>query len=178
MHHFQAYDESSILINKTSKSLMLKVNVLKTKDPEVKEVQPTRRRLRYEDVYIDDSEDENSDENSACGEIEAACEVATWNCENQNANSGDFVLVKLLSDKNKEFCYLAVCQRKIDDDILVTFMKKYGNDSTIFKMDEDDERLVSNRHNTDFGATKTQECWCKSIVSIFEKCNCKRNAIQ
>lgn len=145
MHHFQAYNESEILISKTSKSLMLKVSILKNEDNEVEDVQPTRCRLRYEDVYSDDSNNGQSDENPSEGVEIDNHEVTLSNCKTQDANPGDFVLVKLLSEKNKEFHYLAVCQKKINDDILVTFMKKYGEDSSIFKIDEDDERLVSNK---------------------------------
>lgn len=66
--------------------------------------------------------------------------------KNQDANVGDFVmLVKLLSENEKEFHYLAVCQRKINDDKLVTIMKKYREDCSIFKTNKVDQRFVSNK---------------------------------
>ncbi|KAG8299435.1 hypothetical protein J6590_101139, partial [Homalodisca vitripennis] len=45
----------------------------------------------------------------------------------------------------KEFRYVAVCQSKVNEDIVVTFLRKYGEDTTLFKIDENDERLVATK---------------------------------
>ncbi|KAG8315230.1 hypothetical protein J6590_075329 [Homalodisca vitripennis] len=145
MHHFQAYSDHEILISRTSKSLMLKVGI-KNEEYDATKLS-TRRRLHYEDVYSDESDD---DKYESTGKDDAQMETDEEPLSNtdrnvQHPNPGDFVLVKLLSNKMKEFRYVAVCQSKVNEDIVVTFLRKYGEDTTLFKIDENDERLVATK---------------------------------
>ncbi|KAG8285742.1 hypothetical protein J6590_074475 [Homalodisca vitripennis] len=56
MHHFQAYSDHEILISRTSKSLMLKVDI-KNEEYDATKLS-TRRRLHYEDAFSDESDDD------------------------------------------------------------------------------------------------------------------------
>lgn len=89
-HHYRPYNETDILVGKTSTSLMNRTCVF-TNNPSC------RKRLTYSDVYSSESDDE----------LNQAHDGTPLPCENildeSKVNSGVFVLVKVNSEKNKKF---------------------------------------------------------------------------
>lgn len=57
-HYFMPYDSTSILVARTAKSLMNKYNISKAEEDIHREIDSRQSRLRYEDVYTDESNDE------------------------------------------------------------------------------------------------------------------------
>lgn len=145
MHHFQAYDENNILVGKTAHTEMEKLTILRSKTlPHASD--RASRKLRYEDVYSDSS----SDESFANPEGIFSAETRQDGCETDKLVTrsevvpGVFVLVRLLSSKGKEFRYVAVCQSGVKEngEVDVAFMKMYGQNKKLFRINAGDEKIV------------------------------------